>query len=250
VAWQERDFRGLFNKERVASFLYPGGLVAVHAERDRDAIWQALERREVYGTSGPRILLWFDWIAEDGTRQPMGSEIVAAGTPRFEVRAVGSRVQQPGCPDDAHAALGEERLAALCLGECHHPGDERHPIEAIEVVRIRPQRSPDEDVAELIEDPWRTFSCDGDPAGCVVRFEDPGFERDTVYYVRALQTATPAINGAQLRTSFETGADGGRVAASVEPCHADWRTPWDDDCLAPVRERAWSSPIYVDAAAR
>ena len=112
---------------------------------------------------------------------------------------------------------------------------------------IRPQRSPDEDTAQLIEDPWRTFSCDGDPAGCVVRFEDPEFERDTVYYARALQAPTPAINGAQLRTRFETGPDGERIASSVDPCHADWRTPWDDDCLAPVRERAWSSPIYVDA---
>ena len=254
VPWEERGFRGLFNKERVASFLYPGGLVAVHAERrDRDAVWRALEERRVYGTSGPRILLWFDLLGEEGSaeRMPMGSDAKRAvgSRPRFEVRAVGARVQRAGCADATREALGDERLAALCLGECHNPGDGRHRIERIEVVRIRPQLSPDEDVATLIEDPWRVLDCEDAGDGCVARFDDPHFTRDTVYYVRAIQEATDAVNGANLRTTF-AGVEGSgtRQARSVEPCHAGWRTPWDDDCLAPVNERAWSSPIFLDTA--
>ena len=239
-------FRSLMDVERNASFLYPGGLAAVHARRpDREGIFDALMRREVYGTSGPRILLWFDLLTEEGGRLPMGSEHTTAQPPRFEVRAVGARQQQPGCPDEVHTALSPARTRSLCLDECHNPGDERHSIHRIEVIRIRPQRDPGEAPEVLIEDPWRVFACDGDPAGCVVEFVDDDFPpaaRDAVYYVRALQEETPAINGGGLRTRYD--AAGG--AEAVDPCYADYREDVSDDCKAPVQERAWSSPIFVD----
>jgi hypothetical protein len=241
-----RSLRALVDTERTASFMYPGGLVAVHArDRSREAIFEALISRNVYGTSGPRILLWFELANAPGGPAPMGSEHVLAGSPRFQVRAVGSFRQLPGCPETAVRGLGAERLQRLCRGECDHPSDERHAIAAIEVVRIRPQQAPDEPAERLIEDPWRRFECAPDPAGCRVEFEDPEFAgagRDAVYYVRALQEPTPAINGAGLRTEFD--AEGNPLRTT--PCHGGWRTPAGDDCLAPVQERAWSSPIFVD----
>ncbi len=246
VPEEPRGFRGLFDSERVSSFLYPGGIVAAHASgRDRGAIWEALERREVYGTSGPRILLWLDLLNAPGGPAPMGSEVEMEEAPLFEVRAAGDWVQKPGCPDWSVRGLPPERLTELCLGECYHPGDRRHPIAAIEIVRIHPQAEAGESVGTLIQDPWRRFECAPDPAGCTVRFADPEYPasgRDAVYYARVLQEATPAINGANLRTEFDSRGN----AVSTSPCHGNYRTPPERDCLAPVQERAWSSPIYVD----
>ena len=139
-----------------------GGLAAVHSEgRTREEIWDALERKEVYGTSGERILLWFHLLnaeREDGSfgSVPMGSEVVLGEAPRFEVRAVGALEQKPGCGDEA-SPLTQERLMKLCRGECYQPGEKRRLITRIEVVRIRPQLHADEDVGDLIDDPWRVF---------------------------------------------------------------------------------------------
>jgi len=231
--------------ERQVSFFMTGGLVAVHSEgRDRDAVWAALKRREVYGTSGDRILLWFDLVNAPAGPQPMGSDVTLATPPHFRVRAMGSFEQKPGCPDFAEQSLGKERLDLLCRGECYNPTDKRHLITRIEVVRVRPQMRPDEPVRELIEDPWRRIDCPANPAGCTVEFDDPSFVlngRPAVYYVRAIQEPTPAVNAGGLRCDRD--AEGNCV--KVHPCYGDYRTPFDDDCLTPNEERAWSSPIFL-----
>ena len=118
-------------------------------------------------------------------------------------------------------------------------------------MRIRPQRTPDEPVAGLIDDPpdgedgrrgWRTFDCEPDPAGCRVEFDDPEFisgGRDVLYYVRAIQEPTLAVNAKNVRCEDAE-------CTQLEPCYGDYNTSFDDDCLAPLFERAWSSPIFLD----
>ncbi len=245
LATQEIRGMSYFENERANSFFYTGGLVAVHSPgRDRVSIFDSLKRREVYGTSGPRILLWFDLLEGDGQRVPMGASVRRSQTPRFRVNAVGSFEQSEGCPDHAIANLGAERLADLCRGECYNPSDQRRLITRIEVVRIRPQKHEHEPLAALIDDPFLTLACPPDPAGCSLEFEDPEFAaagRDTVYYVRAIEQQSIAIHGSNpLGCRFDEAG----VCSEVEPCGV--RVPKADDCLTPTEQRAWSSPIFVD----
>jgi hypothetical protein len=85
--------------------------------------------------------------------------------------------------------------------------------------------------------------------GCQVSFSDPEFAsagRDAVYYVRAIEEASPTVNGGGLRCSRDEFGD----CIAIDPCRADAPTAYEDDCLTVVEERAWSSPIFVDHSAR
>jgi len=276
--------------ERQGSFWTAGGLAAVHSEgRDRDAVFDAFKRKETYGTSGPRMLLWFDMIepvevpavedtqdtaladgeadgevadveadaaeqsepetvvsdAEPTVVASMGATVESSSTPTFRVKAVGAFKQKPGCPDHAAGSMPEDRFDSLCRGECYNPTDTRHIIDRIEIIRIRPQVDGTEDVSDLIDDAFITHQCEPDESGCSFTFTDPEYEelgRDTLYYARAVQEKTPAINGANLRCEF----DGDGNCIKVNPCYADYRTDPDDACTADVGHRAWSSPIYVN----
>lgn len=234
--------------ERSGSFFLTGGLAAVHARsRERGEIFDALERRETYGTSGPRILLWFDLLDPNapGGAWPMGSEVAIAGTPTFQVRAAGSFEQKPGCPDSTSGVLSEERLASLCMNECYYPSEDRRPIVRIEVIRIRTQIGPDEAIAPLIEDPWKVIRCDGNREGCEGVFSDPSFAdaaRGTSYYVRAVEAESPTISADPLGCSH--GGDATSRCSESDRC---FNRPNDDDCLSPSEHRAWSSPIFLDS---
>lgn len=239
------NFLQVNESERQASFFYGSGLMAVHsAGRDREAIWDAIRRREVYATSGDRILLWFDLVNAAGGGIAMGGETAMAEAPRFRVRAVGAFEQRPGCPDEVVRTVGAERLAKLSGGECYNPSDTRRPIDRIEVIRIRPQTAPDEPIGELIDDPWRVHECPAGADACSFAFSDPDFvagRRETLYYVRALQAPTPTINADGVHCEYD---DSGRCT-EADLCYGDPRTDEEDDCTAPAAERAWSSPIYV-----
>lgn len=83
-------------------------------------------------------------------------------------------------------------------------------------------------------DPWMQIPCQG-TGECSVEFEDQSFSRDSVYYVRVIQKAGLAINGAQLSKRKE-----------FKLCKGSYRTDLEDNCLSLSNERAWSSPIYIN----
>ncbi len=230
--------------ERQTSFFLTGGIAAVHAaDRSRGAIWDALQRREVYATSGPRIMLWFDKV--DGAKPvAMGGSEETTAAPTFEVKAVGAFKQKPGCPVFDAQGMDKDRLKTLCSGECFNPSDIRSLITRIEVVRIRPQMRAGEPVDGLIEDKFLVHDCKPDPNGCSFRFSDPSYtagKRDTIYYVRAIQEAQPTINANPLQCTKNAAGK----CVKVKLCYGDWRGG-KGDCLAPAEPRAWSSPIYLD----
>lgn len=231
---------------RQSSFWFSGGAVGVHSEgRSREQIWAALKRKEVFATSGKRMLVWFDLLAEDGSpAASMGSTVAYTGAPTFNVRAVGDFKQKPGCPETTVERVGQEFIDEVCLNECYNPTPERFPIERIEVIRIKPQLRADEPIAGLIEDPWKTIPCEPSQEGCEATFSDPEYpslERPALYYVRALQPETPVYNAGGLRCQGLNGAE----CTEVRPCYGG-RKGEGDDCLTPAQDRVWSSPIYLE----
>ena len=165
---------------------------------------------------------------------PMGSEIIMSQNPRFTIRAAGSFKQKEGCSNESIDSLSDERLDYLCAGECYNPSNERNVIERIEVIKITPQIYSGEAISPLIQDPWLTLPCQ-ETGECAVEFVDQNFSRDSVYYVRVIQEATPAINGSPLSQRDE-----------FKLCKGSFRTDLQDNCLSMTNERAWSSPIYIN----
>ena len=232
--------------ERQRGFFTTGGLAAVHSEgRSKEEIWDAMKRHETYATSGPRILLWFDLI-NGSNKLPMGSVVEMHDTPTFEVRAMGSFRQKPGCPEDAYTALGEDRVEELCFNECYNPSDERKKITRVEVIRVMPQEFEDQSLEDRIQDAWLTHDCDISEVGCSFTFQDKDFlslGKDTSYYVRAIEEPSPQINVKGGVCTFDENGE----CTEFKLCTQDWRHPRNVETCSEIDEpRAWSSPIYVD----
>ena len=236
----------MFEAERQSSFFTTGGLAAVHvSQRSREGIWEGFKKKETYATSGPRILLWFDLINSKDGRIPMGSKIELSENPTFEVKAVGSFKQKPGCPDLGLSKADNEKVMKLCKNECFNPSEERREISRLEIIKITPQNYNDEPVEDLIKDVWKVHECKANSGECRFRFTDLEYSkngRDSLYYVRAIEEPSLRINGGNLRCDYDENGN----CKKVNICYGGFQTNRDDNCTMLSEERAWSSPIYVN----
>lgn len=208
----------------------PGGLVAIWAEENsRGALFDAMKRRETYGTSGPRISVRFfgGWdlpedLCDDGgfvpraddAGVPMGADLPAAprpdAVPRFAV------------------------LAAKDPGTDERPGTD---LERIQIIKgsLAPDGTARVDVFDVA---GAAATDDVDPATCVppsgsaslcTVWSDPDHDPAdrAFYYVRVTEQPT-------CRWSVY------RCAQFPE----DARPEVCDELPTSIRERAWTSPIF------
>lgn len=223
---------------RSGTIFNPGGLAAVWAEENsREAIFAALRRREVYATSGPRIVVrffgGFDLAADLCSDTEMIARADASGVPMGSVLA---------------AAPDERRAPTFLVSALRDPGTAERPGTPLQRIQI---------VKGWIEDGerhQRVFDVAGDPENgadvdtetCATRgsgfdslcavWSDPDFasEEHALYYARVVENPSCRWN------AFACNAL--PLAERPESCD-------DPSIVEAIQERAWSSPIWWRPAA-
>ena len=213
----------------------PGGLVGVWAEQNaRDSIFDALRRREVFGTSGTRIRVRFfgGWdLPELCASNEMIADAYASGVPMGETLPTGAYDQSPMFFVSALADAGAPERAATPLQRIQiikgwHPGDGVFEQRVFDVAG-----DPDNGADVSRETCARSGS--GAASLCTV-WRDPDFDptQSAVYYARVVENPSCRWNAFQCAES----AAPDRPAACRDP-----HTPWK------IQERAWTSPIWYSA---
>jgi hypothetical protein len=208
------------------------GLAAVWAEENtREAIFAAFKRREVYGTTGPRIsirvsagtdihpqdleLLDFSGLSQRGN-VPMGGELKALKTPpAFLIHAMKD-------PESAHLDRVQVVKGWVADGGIHE--------RVYDVVwsgdRVMDEQGQINSVPDTVDIETATYSNTYGAASLAVVWTDPEFdgEQAAFYYVRVLEVPTPR------HSLFDA------VALGIEPELTG--RPYS------IQERAYTSPIF------
>jgi hypothetical protein len=202
------------------------------AENTREALWDAMYRRETFATSGPRMSVRFfggfdfdeadldgDWVAagyEKGV--PMGADLESAP----DGKAIGFLISALKDPEGANL----DRVQVIkgwvdAEGETH---------ERVFDVKWSGDRTPGADgklppVGNTVNLETAEYSNDIGAAGFTALFTDPEFDPSlkAVYYVRVLEIPTPRW------TLYDKARFGSEPADNVPLTH---------------QERAFSSPIW------
>ena len=222
----------------------PGGLIGVWAEENaRDAIFDAMQRKEVFGTSGPRITPRFyagwDLPGDLCARDDVLAAAIEAGVP------MGADLPPPGA---ASRAEGERTAAAgsgptFAVWASRDPGTATSPgglLQRIQIVKgwVDDEGEVHEQVVDVAGGPSEASV---DPATCAPIgtghdslcgvWRDPDFEADrrAVYYARVVEN--PSCRYSTWQCLALAGPD------RPSGCDADLMEPIQ-------QERAWTSPIW------
>jgi hypothetical protein len=211
------------------------GLTAVWArENTRDALFDAMKRKEVYATTGTRIVVrvfggWDfeadeivrpDFIAQGYRRGvPMGGTLIGApsgGAPSFLIRALRD-------PDGANL----DRVQII-KGWLDGKGELHERIYDVAVSDGRPVGADGrckEPVGNTVDIPTATYTNTIGDAVLAAHWVDPAFDprENAFYYVRVLEIPTPRW------TTFDAAFFG---------------IPLPDTVPATIQDRAYTSPIW------
>ncbi len=224
----------------------PGGLAAVWAEEaSRDSLFSALRRREVYGTSGPRIAVRFfgGWGLDEGLCE-IADRAPDAGPGAADrvTLADDAGVPMGGVLDASSGSHGAPTLAVWATAD---PGTDDHPgagLQRIQIVKgwLDGDGVLREEVIDVAGDtdvgsPPAPDTCATTEGGfeslCAV-WTDPDFTpgHPAFYYARVLQVPTCRWSTHECQ----------RLPPDDRPELCD-----TDDGALVIQERAWTSPIHV-----
>ncbi|WP_279246275.1 DUF3604 domain-containing protein [Candidatus Litorirhabdus singularis] len=222
----------------------PGGLAVVWAEQnDRDSLFDAMQRRETYGTSGPRIITRFfgGWSYPEDICQ----------SSEFVTRGYADGVPMGG--DLPPRSAASPVFAVSAQADAGVAGAEGMPLQRIQIIKgwLDSGGQPREQVYDVVGSANNgasvdTTSCATSGTGhatlCAV-WSDPDFDADADawYYSRVIEN--PSCRWSQ-RICVANGVDCGdprTIGHGLEECCAADHRPV-------IQERAWSSPIWYRAS--
>lgn len=219
----------------------PGGLAVLWAEENsRESLFQAMQRREAYATSGHRPIVRFFGGWDLPANMCQGSGFVEEGYANGV--SMGGLLGTP--PDTATAP----RFAVSALRDPGAPGEPTEPLQRIQIIKgWLDDGVKREQVFEVAGDPDNGASVDlrtcatqgsGFSSLCSV-WQDPEFDpsEKAFYYARVVDNPSCRWSTRQC------------LAAGIRCENPDEVPPeWEDCCNADypktVQERAWTSPIW------